>query len=544
MNGDQEGRFRVGAPPVLQGPLRQPPRALASAALYDNPILWKHIRSRLRVQHLVPSLIVVGVLCACIVWAGQLLGGLRNGAAYHVLLYLQGAILLLLGTSQVAAAVAHAKETGVLDFHRVSPLPPSWVALGFLLGAPVREYVMFACTLPFAAFCVLVGEVPTPLGFVSITAFLLLNGLMFHALGLVAGLVSRRPRGSSGLVVGLVIAVHIAANAFAYTPIITPAFLTCIPVTRLELREVMIRPEMGMLRVSPTFYGLPLGVAGLTLLYQIPLLVFLFVAAVRKLRRERAPIYSKGLAIALLIVLATLAMGGLRDLANRPQAEPGLAMFAVVAVLYTLFIAAIVVVVPTTPTASDIANGLRRAAKFGLTRLSPWSEWTGNSWALVSFCAILLASAVLTVYLVGGTPGKEFWLSTSVAVLAVAQFGLARQYFELAFGRKAQPLFMLYLFLVWLVPLLVGALLAMAGGGDRLTPPVMSISPLAGIVVSAWPAGMAAQGGIAPDFSLSQLVALVSAAGLTLLFGFLAFGAERALREETAAAWSARASEA
>jgi hypothetical protein len=539
MNRDQEGLFRAGAPPVVPAALRQPPRALTLAALYDNPILWKHIRSRLRVQHLVPSVIVVVVLCSCIVWSGQLLGGLRTGSTFQVLLYLQGAILLLLGTSQVATAVSHAKATCVLDFHRVSPLPPSWIALGFLLGAPVREYLMFASTLPFAAFCAALGGVPSFLGLVRTMAFLVLSSLLFHALGLVTGLVGRG-RGSGALVVAVVIVVHILANILVYSPVPAPAFLTVIPVAHMAQHEWQGQPLPGAVNAAPTFYGLPLGVAGLSFLYQAPLLVFLFLAAVRKVRRERAPLYSKGLAAALLVVLAVLSMGGLWDIEHRPGAGAGQALGAVVGVLYTLTFAALLVVVPTTPSASDIVNGLRRAAKLGQGRLSPWNDLSANRWAIVAYCAVLLASALLTLGVAGGTPSKEFWLCTSVAVLTVAQFGLGRQYFELAFGRKAQPLFLLYLFLVWLVPLLVGALLGMAGGGNQLTPAVMSISPVAGIATAAFPGIMLRQGMVQGEIDLSQLVALVSAAGLTILFGFLASGAERELRRETGIAWTAR----
>ena len=43
-----------------------------------------------------------------------------------------------------------ARASGILDFHRVSPLTPTELTLGFFFGAPIREYLLFAATLPFS----------------------------------------------------------------------------------------------------------------------------------------------------------------------------------------------------------------------------------------------------------------------------------------------------------------------------------------------------------------------------------------------------------
>ena len=50
-----------------------------------------------------------------------------------------------------------ARESGILDFHRVSPMAPAAVVLGFFFGAPIREYLLFAATLPFSMICVYKG---------------------------------------------------------------------------------------------------------------------------------------------------------------------------------------------------------------------------------------------------------------------------------------------------------------------------------------------------------------------------------------------------
>src|SRR5262245_28665880 len=123
-------------------------------AWLDNPIFVKHVRSRLRLQPLVSSIVVVQALCLCIAWAGFQLGTFADGGAFTVLLLLQIIIIVAIGGGQVATVVGGARSSGILDFHRVSPLSPTELTLGFFFGAPIREYILLATTLPYALLCV------------------------------------------------------------------------------------------------------------------------------------------------------------------------------------------------------------------------------------------------------------------------------------------------------------------------------------------------------------------------------------------------------
>ena len=108
-------------------------------AWLDNPIFIKHVRSRLRRQPLAASAVVVMVLCLCIAWAGYQLDAFATGRAFEWLLVLQGVILIVMGASQMSAAVGGSRASGILDFHRVSPLTPTELTLGFFFGAPIRS---------------------------------------------------------------------------------------------------------------------------------------------------------------------------------------------------------------------------------------------------------------------------------------------------------------------------------------------------------------------------------------------------------------------
>ena len=65
---------------------------------------------------------VVQALCLCIAWAGFQLRGFDNGGAFAWLLFLQVIIIVAIGGAQVATSVGSGRASGILDFHRVSPL--------------------------------------------------------------------------------------------------------------------------------------------------------------------------------------------------------------------------------------------------------------------------------------------------------------------------------------------------------------------------------------------------------------------------------------
>src|ERR1017187_1794386 len=152
-------------------------------AWLDNPILVKHLRSRLRLQPLLAAIVVVQTLCLCIAWAGFQLDGFSNGGAFAWLLFLQFIIIVAIGGAQVAAAVGGSRTSGILDFHRVSPLSPTELTLGFFFGAPIREYVLLATTLPYALLCVGFG-VPTMHGLIQVIIAVIAFAWLFHGLAL------------------------------------------------------------------------------------------------------------------------------------------------------------------------------------------------------------------------------------------------------------------------------------------------------------------------------------------------------------------------
>ena len=110
-----------------------------------NPLILRGIRERLRTKHLIASGLFSLILCSTIYLSlylygssdekvydretktYQLVEGIpANGAreAFTKLLIFQGFLLMFLGTGRVASVTAEEKESGLLDYQRMTPMNP------------------------------------------------------------------------------------------------------------------------------------------------------------------------------------------------------------------------------------------------------------------------------------------------------------------------------------------------------------------------------------------------------------------------------------
>jgi len=495
--------------------------------IWQNPLLVKHLRSRLRNQQLVPFLVVIVLVCGCIMWGVSVTNTFKDGVAFILLAFLQGALLLLVGTSEVASAVAGAKHSGTLDFHRISPQSPVATAVGFILGAPIREWVLVAATLPFSLAAVLLG--PPGLDGLLITLLVLVpSALLFHTLAALAGAAAPRLRGAGSWVTVLVIILH------AGSPLQSGLFTIVPTMTKL------MSPD-AKLPIRDSFFGVALPVAVLSLVHILPVMVLLFLAAVRKMKSDFMPVYSKPQAVAFQGVLAVLALGDVVGL--RLEDAPGLAGLIAI---YFLVLAAIVLGWGITPGAGEFAKGVRRARKLGLPASPVWSDWAANWCPLGLFCGFtaiagLWAGAPEALAGTGGLSLNHLLAPLMVGVATIMCFGCAKQYFTLRFRKAGLTYFGLFLFLAWIMPVVVGLLLeasrdAFVGQASHLPQTITALSPAVGIAYAGQPGTMA-----------ETIAALVVATLLALVFVVLSVRAEQqAIAQATEAqpkgnvsAWSA-----
>ncbi len=482
----------------------------------DNPILVKHVRSRLRRQPVVSSLVVIQTLCLCVLWAGFQLNIFITGGAFELLVLLQAIILIVMGSSQVSSAVNGARATGVLDFHRVSPLSPTELTLGFFFGAPIREYILFASTLPYAAICLAVGA-PTFRGLVQMVILLLTTAWILQGLALLNALIAK-PRANTRGAVGLVIFFLVM-------------YINALRMGRFGPSAALLD---GDLRSS--FFGFSLPWLVVVLFFEAPLLFFIFIAASRKMESERLHPFTKPQASAALAILGFLTLGAIWRQGGYDLLEVG--------ALYVLVIVAILLTITVTPSRAEYHKGLWRARKQGRTHLPWWNDLALNRVAVYLACFLVLASANMAWSQAGkeqfayNSMAPAFPLATATGVLVVAYFGLAMQFFLLRFGARGTTYFCLFLFVAWLVPLVAGTILAMATApmvNEAGSQALLSLSPVVGI-------GMIASAARTGSMTAATIV---QAAAITppLLFAFLFNSLLIAARRRTHMAFEASAAQ-
>jgi hypothetical protein len=466
----------------------------------DNPIFFKHVRSRLRRPSLVTALVITLSLCLCIAWGGFELDAYRTGSAFGAFYALGAVILGIMGASQINHSVFSARASGIMDFHRVSPISPTELALGFFFGAPVREYLLFACTLPFLFLCVAMGT-PDFRGLVQLLIVLLSTSWVLHGLALVCASIFRRPvgsRGPMGIVVFLSLMGGSASSGIGH------------------LADIVEREP----RID--FFGISLPWVAFFLLYQAPLLLFFFLAARRKMESERLHPFSKPQAAAAMATLGVLILGG-------PWNQSEFEVLPIV-LLYVLVIIGIMLSALVTASQAEYIKGLRRAIKLGWPRLSPWHDLAPNRIVLMVICSIVLVTATVAWRQVessgDGTRGSIFVtypLAIANGVLVVAYFGLAAQFFLLRFGRRGSSFLALFLFLAWIVPLILGVITMFDQSGEFAPSKFLfALSPVTGLTLSS---GVAM--GVGNQLLGVKAAAITPSLLYTFVFNSLLTGARR-----------------
>lgn len=166
------------------------------------------------------------------------------------------------------------------------------------------------------------------------------------------------------------------------------------------------------------------------------------------------------------------------------------------------------------------------------------SDAASNQVAIYGLAGLSAVGTTIAWEAIEGMPaGGRMAYSQAVAVgaLVVAYFGFGFQYFLLKFGKRGGTYFGLFLFLLWLLPLMTSVAAGLSGFDPSTTVlSIMALSPLAGIWLSI---GQGLPGDVAADSV--RFAALLPAVTLAFLFHFLLTGQQRRLDREVRATTSA-----
>lgn len=464
--------------------------------VFENPLLNRYIRSRLRWRKSIfwYALVLIGCAFAVsivIVTETQRMGlELRDGAraALVPLVIIQGILLLFMGTGAVATGITKEKVEDVLDYQRMTPMRPLSNILGYLVGLPIREYVLFGLTLPFLLFVVIAGAL-NPLQIGIFYLVLLLSALLYHATGLAAGLVSRQWRWSGRVAQVLVVVLYFILPQFSHVGIVSFEYLTVRPVFAdtiypllRELHEgVRVQSEgtaMGRLAGQPVpFYTLRLSGTLYSILLQGGFLILLLSMSLRKWLHPEGPSMSKKTAAVVFGSVVTLTLGNLWPLMT---GDPGrLEVFLrgeglideeslyvalpMVLGFLLLFVGVFLLHIVATNEAR-FRRGQIRMRRWGWRRLPRVRDEASALWVTGLFSVIVSGVLSLMFPLLSASYPPDPGSGVELGKQWLLVFGIGLVYFQFTAIREwlGEERLYLWLLLFWGSPLLVAIILGAA----------------------------------------------------------------------------------
>src|SRR5262249_34042989 len=136
-----------------------------------------------------------------------------------------------------------------------------------------------------------------------------------------------------------------------------------------------------------SFFGVSLPWLAVVLIYIGATLFFVFLASRRRMASDRIHPLSKVQAIAAMLTLSILLVGGIWK-------QESYDILQIIA-LYFLVGTSIVTVAMVTPTQAEYIKGLLRARKQGESQLHFWDDLALNRVCLSMLCAILLLTGTV-----------------------------------------------------------------------------------------------------------------------------------------------------
>lgn len=390
-----------------------PPIRHRAWQIWVNPIFRRYCQSRLRLHGLGVSLLIVVLVAGFIVALVTSIGvGQRMTPSDAVrmgiipLLVLQGLILFVFGTAQVAGGMTAERDEGVIDYQRLIPMTPLSKVLGYLFGLPVREYVMFLATLPFTAWSMWRGHIGWEV-WLPLYATVFSSTLLYHFTGLLTGTVARNRRWAFLLSIGLVFCLYTVIPQMANFGLVFFKYLTITPVFEESLPNILPASAAAAVRVAerllPTvkFFNLDFSETVFTFFSQGGLILTFIIMLCRKWRRAESHLLGKLWATGFFIWIQILLLGNALPLIDPGNLFPSRAFFRIVrampnwapepmeavamsgiygvATLALIFVLAGII----TPTAENQLRGWRRARKQGASSLPRLADAATAFWAVL-----------------------------------------------------------------------------------------------------------------------------------------------------------------
>ncbi|MBT5916142.1 MAG: hypothetical protein HOH60_07285, partial [Opitutae bacterium] len=382
-----------------------------------NPIIIKGIRENLRPKHLIAAGLFSLIVCSTIYLTSYLEGsegkyskdpetntwvqaesspvnGARN--AFTFLLTLQGFYLMFLGTGRVASITAEERESGLLDYQRMTPMNPLSKIIGYIFGIPAREYYMFLFTLPFLGHAILVGKLPWG-NIIQLYSVFFCSVILYHLTAHAVGLVVPKPRAASWVSRIVVLGLYVVLPGLGQAGISFLSFLTILPTYFGKIFPLLndqgvqnvgrLKSKLVDFWQDVPFFDFAISPTTFTFLMQGLLILILLVTGHRKWRNQALPSLSKPSALLIHSIFQFLLLGCLWTFFDKGEAsgligqelsahqfsgkeEKILGLILVIGIFFSLSLLFILCLINICcPNQHLYLKGIQRISKFNLARI-------------------------------------------------------------------------------------------------------------------------------------------------------------------------------
>ena len=501
-----------------------------------NPLVIKGIRENLRPKHLIAAGLFSLIVCSTIYLTSYLEGsegkyskdpetntwvqaesspvnGARN--AFTFLLTLQGFYLMFLGTGRVASITAEERESGLLDYQRMTPMNPLSKIIGYIFGIPAREYYMFLFTLPFLGHAILVGKLPWG-NIIQLYSVFFCSVILYHLTAHAVGLVVPKPRAASWVSRIVVLGLYVVLPGLGQAGISFLSFLTILPTYFGKIFPLLndqgvqnvgrLKSKLVDFWQDVPFFDFAISPTTFTFLMQGLLILILLVTGHRKWRNQALPSLSKPSALLIHSIFQFLLLGCLWTFFDKGEAsgligqelsahqfsgkeEKILGLILVIGIFFSLSLLFILCLINICcPNQHLYLKGIQRISKFNLARIPRMAdEGSGLVLMLVLSIITLFTYSVLIKLALHSDAWKlnSSFLSlclipASTLLLAVIYLQASReQWFNLGFWG--------FVGLLWITPLLASLVLGVGWGEENigLILKLLAINPLS-IIPMHW----------------------------------------------------------
>ena len=296
-----------------------------------------------------------------------------------------------------------------LQEHSTTNVSPRWDPSPHSSGScrlPIREYVLFALTLPFSVFAIWIGDIPIGSAAAYYGVFLSAS-ILYHLTGLAAGLAAKRWRFATRLTQGMVLLLYLVLPQFSHLGLYFFQYLTVRPVlmdTIIPLIHESIPGQASQLqpRGPVPFFDLEVSPLVFSLALQGLLSLMFLTICIRKWKDAECHILSKLQALMVFILLATLALGtiwpiltGNTELTlpilgtmSGARIPPEVAAALPLLLSCFLLLSAIMLISIVTPTHGEILKGWRRTYRKNSWMLSPLRDEAPAGWFALAIASV------------------------------------------------------------------------------------------------------------------------------------------------------------